>query len=568
MSPPIEIAVGGIRWWVDPSCRDHLLGPQGLRLEEWLKGGQATVVKQGPHRVVYRIELPGLSCHLKHNRLSDVRSWLRALIRPSKARTEYRQALKVAARGVPTIVPLALGEQCGRFGPRESILVTRTLDGAMMLHTFVETALETMPIDRQARLRQRLAVCLGEFIARVHEAGILHDDLHCGNILVQLEADDKPRLYLVDLQSVRLGPPLDWPASRENLVVLNRWPSLRASRTDRQRFWRAYCRAREALSGVPVPPRGVTSAWARQLEKRTHHSNLEFWRHRDRRCLSTNRYYRQVCAGALTGHAVTDLDPGALATLLADPDAPFSGPAGALIKDSRSSTVVEVEVPVGGQPRRVIYKRFRVTAWRDPLVGLLRRSPAMRSWVSGHGLRERGLPTARPLAVFHRRRAGLWHEGYLLMEKVPDAVDLRRLAADLGDPKAPPRRRIVGPLLEQLGRLVRRLHQRRLAHRDLKATNILVQTAGPRPACWLIDLVGVARRRRLPRSVRVKNLARLHASFHQDPRVTRTDKLRFLRAYLQWGLRGRQGWKAWWRAIEQATRVKAARNVRLGRPLT
>ena len=40
-------------------------------------------------------------------------------------------------------------------------------------------------------------------------------------------------------------------------------------------------------------------------------------------------------------------------------------------------------------------------------------------------LRDRWLPTPRPLAMFHRLRAGgLPAEGYLLTEKVPDAVGL------------------------------------------------------------------------------------------------------------------------------------------------
>ncbi len=73
--------------------------------------------------------------------------------------------------------------------------------------------------------------------------------------------------------------------------------------------------------------------------------------------------------------------------------------------------------------------------------------------------------------------------------------------------------------------------------------------------------------RRLPRGRRVQNLARLHASFHRHPGVTRTDRLRFLRVYLLWGLRGRGDWKTWWRAVEQVTQAKIARNVRNGRPL-
>src|SRR5439155_3212374 len=121
------------------------------------------------------------------------------------------------------------------------------------------------------------------------------------------------------------------------------------------------------------------------------------------------------------GHTVSDLDPAAVAALTANPDEPFRRPGVKLLKDSRSSTVAELELTVGGVPRRVIYKRFRVTAWSDPRANLVRRSPALRSWVYGHGLRERCLPTARPLAVLHRRRRGLSYEGYLLTEKIEGA---------------------------------------------------------------------------------------------------------------------------------------------------
>ncbi len=51
---------GEIGWWVraGSSWRDILLGPDGLRLDEWRASGCALTVKAGPHRVVYRIELP------------------------------------------------------------------------------------------------------------------------------------------------------------------------------------------------------------------------------------------------------------------------------------------------------------------------------------------------------------------------------------------------------------------------------------------------------------------------------------------------------------------------------
>jgi serine/threonine-protein kinase RIO1 len=182
----------------------------------------------------------------------------------------------------------------------------------------------------------------------------------------------------------------------------------------------------------------------------------------------------------------------------------------------------------------------------------------------GQGLRERCLPTPRPLAVFHRLLNRCPKEGYLLVEKVEGARELGQFVNDL-DQLTPARRQVrLRRTIENLARLVRELHRRQLSHRDLKAANILVNG----DQLWFIDLVGVRRHHKLAHRRRIQNLARIHASFFRHPGVTRADKVRFLKVYLQWGLFGREGWKSWWREIEQATLAKVARNVRVGRTLS
>jgi hypothetical protein len=112
------------------------------------------------------------------------------------------------------------------------------------------------------------------------------------------------------------------------------------------------------------------------------------------------------------------------------------------------------------------------------------------------------------------------------------------------------------------------MHDRQVSHRDLKAPNVLMTGADPLTAePVLIDLVGVEAGRPVPEAVRVRDLARLNASFLDSPLVSRADRLRFLRAYLLWGLRGRGDWKDWWKQVEAATRAKAERHARVGRPL-
>jgi tRNA A-37 threonylcarbamoyl transferase component Bud32 len=587
MAKTVSVRAGGVYWRVVPDYREAFLGPEGLRLPEWLRNGRAQVVKHGPHRTVYKVTLANLQFYVKHYPLADTRAWLRQLVRPSKARMEYNKALAAAANGIPTVVPLAVGERATGLKPADSFLITRSLEDTETLSHFIDCTWPLLEATRRFRIRQRLAVALGKLIARMHDTGLTHNDLHAANLLIHVGPDDTARLYVIDLHAVRFGPALGWRASRANLTMLNRWFVMGVSRADRMRFWRVYCAERRARFADPATPppmlRAQQATRARNLEARTWESNWYFWRHRDRRCLGTNRYFRRLRGNGIKGHAVADLDPEALSALLADPDGPFCRPGIVLLKDSPSSTVAEFDFPVAGVVRRVIYKRFRVTRWSDPWAALFRRTPALRSWINGHGLRHRGLPTARPLAVFHRRRFGLAYEGYLLTEKIPSAMDLHRYVDSLGRLAPAEQRYALRRLIDQVARLIREMHRRRLSHRDLKAANVLVTSGKCRladtsmhathhsplttPSLWLIDLVGLTSRHRLSRSCRVQNLARLHASFCQNRSITRGDKLRFLRTYLQFNLVGRVHWKRWWHAIAAATNAKVARNLRNGRVL-
>jgi tRNA A-37 threonylcarbamoyl transferase component Bud32 len=520
------------------------------------------------------VTLPGLDFYLKHYRLYNTQAWLRQMIRPAKARTEFERGLTVRSRGINTVAPLGVGEHVAM--PGDSFLLTRTVDAEPLSH-FIEVVLPSLPPSCQRRIRTALAEQLGIMMARMHAAGVVHHDLHAGNLLVRLDRDSRPELFLIDLHAVRVGTPLGWTARSENLVMLNRWFVLRCDRTDRLRFWRAYAREWRGDAEM-LAETEYRRQQCRALESDTWDSNLAFWRDRDRRCRANNRYYRKARGSGATGFAMRELDPDILDRILRDPDSPFGWPGVKLLKDSPSATVAQLDITVGGEVRRFVYKRFAVTHWSDPLTALLRSTPALRSWVLGHGLRERGLPTPRPLLVLHRQRHRLCREGYLLTEMLPDAVDLRSYLDRLLEMPAEERRAIVRRLIPRLARLVFELHRRHLSQRDLKATNLILSsapcpwlavresdTAGPH--IWLIDLVGVSRHADLPRHRRVKNLARLHASFLHHAALTRTDRLRFLRVYLRWGLLGKLGWKRWWHAVTQATQDKVARNRRNGRML-
>ncbi|MFO0852481.1 MAG: lipopolysaccharide kinase InaA family protein [Gemmataceae bacterium] len=533
--------------------------------------------------------------YLKHCRANTPRAVARELLRPAKARLEFENALRLRQLGIPTVEPLAWGGP--ELLPGDSYLVTREQAGAMPFPDLLEAPLSPTT-------RRQLAHSLGRFLASLHDAGVTHPDPHPGNLLVEDGATSAPRFVLMDLHAVRFGRPLDWPAARDNLILFNRFFHLRATRADRLRFWRAYLGSRsnlgtgssvgcveEALGrNAPAPQRPAPRAevpmvrfaepqrtlrssrtlpaeWAKELERATAASNCRFWAARTARYTADNRESKRVRGPAATGYAVRDLPADVLAAWLADPDAPFRDPATAILKDSRSSTVGVLRLANG---QHVVYKRFNLKQPFAALKNLFRPSPAMRSWLAGNGIRDRGLPTARPLAVFHRRRFGVPTVGYAVCDLVPDAIPLPEALERLDHIPPGQRRRAARAWADRLGRLARLLHDRQVSHRDFKASNILLCGTADAPDCWqpvLIDLVGVETGKPVPDRVRVRDLARLNASFLHSPRVTRTDRLRFLRAYRNWGLAGRGGWKGWWVRVAAGSAEKAARNARTGRPL-
>jgi len=563
---------GEVGWWIRGPWQETLLDKNGLRLEQWRKEGRLQTVKSGPHRIVYRADLPEGTIYVKHYLVPDYRAMFRQWFRRGKGRNEGKRSAVLDSIGIPTIHPIALGEQRRRRFLFENYLITWEIPGTIPLDEFLEQQLDDYPEPARSRIRRRLASALAVLTARLHNAGMTHIDFHPGNILVRLREDEQPELTMIDLDALRTSKHLSWASARENLAKLDHYFWLRCSRADRHRFLKAYLESRqERVADARQFARGIeeaTRAWAERL-----------WKRWGRRCRSTNKYYQVYKGQSTWSVADRDLDAAEVASLLADPDGPFSRPQTTLLKNSRTSTVAETTMRVAGCPTRVIYKRFNRKKWIDPWLNLIRPSRAWRSWQAGSDLTCRGIATPRNLAFLARKRDFrdsplswfLPHETYLVTLKQENVTTLAEFARNVIPALEPPRRKeLIGRITLALAGLVRDLHERSLSHRDLKSSNILVHLDALESGRFLslIDLVGVRLSRRVPWRRRIKNLARLSVSLSRMPGRTRTESLRFLRAYLPWGLSPLSDWKSVWRAIQRAIVAKQARNRRRGRPLS
>lgn len=552
-----------VRWQMLRAWRGSLVGPSGLPLDVWQREGRVRVVKDGAHRTVYRVELPQGAVFIKHYRCPAWWDPLRNLWRASASRREFNKAIELQRRGIATIRPLALGEQFVRGGVQENFLITAAELQTVALNEFVER-LANRPRDEAELIRLRLAEALATLCAQLHRAGVYHDDLHAGNILVRSDScrtgqrSERPELRVLDLPGIQFSDALDWPRSRDSLVMLHSDWVQRATPRERWMFWRHYVRARPDLR--LEHPRVA----AAEIVERTRDYACEVMAGRAKRSLRSNRDFQALRCDNVQVHAVRRMSEHELRAWAANPERLIREYIDAPIKISHSGVVVEAQLPIDGVPTSVAYKRIQPrTLWKR-LARWGRPSRALHHWVMGHALLERGIATAEPLCVLvplGMQRGGV---EYLATRWIDGGENLHQFAWRMALLSPTERRPLVRQALQTLGQLIGRLHAWRIAHRDLKGCNLMLVEREREIDAYVIDLDGVRIRRQLDHVEQVHNLARLAASAQAHNWLTRADRLRFMRAYAHELRASSAQRKRWAREVADAAQQVVERLQRQG----
>ncbi|MBL9124469.1 MAG: phosphotransferase, partial [Planctomycetaceae bacterium] len=461
---------------------------------------------------------------------------------------------------VPTVRAVALGESRRSTWVREQYFLTEALPGAEPLGCL----LDEWSVGRSRRSptwRRRLLREFAELVAAAHRSGVLHNDLHTRNILVSEDTQGVPRLYLIDVPKVRFGRALDWAASRNNLAMIYSGNLWQFTRTELARLWSIYRANRPELS-LPDP-----RAAAREvLERGWDHARFTA-RGRDRRALRINREFYHQRNSRGTGYAVTEVAPATLRAAIADGAALLHQGLDQPHKLTHGSVVVQTRLPLAAGEIEIAYKRYRPRNLRKFLQALWRPSRARESFVRGHALLARGIPTPRPLLAIApngRRNIGV---SYLATTWIQGALNLHLYAWRLSAASAAERGDRCRRAARSLGKMTGRLHAWRISHHDLKGCNVLLADRDDEVQAYLIDLDGIRWHRRLPERKVVENLARLAVSAQVHTWIGRGNYLRFLRAYLSYAHRSRADWKPLWRAAARRSAEITARLKREEGPL-
>ena len=158
------------------------------------------LVKAGCHRPVYRLnlsgDLSGTSLFIKRYRAADWKARWRRRGRGATSRREHRGMVAAAELGVPTAEVVAVGGPLWPGHDRDSWLGTVGVPDARPLDELLADD------DLEMALRQLVVSQAAEILARLHDRGLWHGDLHAGNFLVQSPDGDRPRVVLIDLHPV------------------------------------------------------------------------------------------------------------------------------------------------------------------------------------------------------------------------------------------------------------------------------------------------------------------------------------------------------------------------------
>ncbi|MCA9113965.1 MAG: hypothetical protein KDA79_02690 [Planctomycetaceae bacterium] len=421
---------GSTSWQADSSLVTELFDRDGLRIARWLQNGQAEIVKDGPHRTVYRLSLPSGAYYLKHFRVADWKARLQNVVRPCRAALEWNAAVQVGLAGINTIEPLAIGVNRQLGLATDSYLLTRSIAGTETLHDFILQDCGGLSRKARIRVRHRIAAELGRMIGRMHRAGLIHHDLHAGNILLQIDPGQFVRLWLIDLHAVVPKRHIPERQLHWNLSLLSHFFHNRATPAERARFFSGYWSVLTSRTGTASRTWKTAAPlqrkpFARAAESCCQRLSIDAFDKGDRKWSRGNRRLLIRRAAGCEIRGLASLGEPLLLALCRNPHSLLEHAGSSLSgrevsheneqltrhenldrEDASSPFVARLEAE--GLPLHGV-----VQSWNEPspsfwskLTSRQHLSSARRAWENGHALLRRGFATPRPLLCISQQSTG------------------------------------------------------------------------------------------------------------------------------------------------------------------
>ncbi|HOD28862.1 MAG TPA: lipopolysaccharide kinase InaA family protein [Syntrophales bacterium] len=356
---------------------------------------------------------------------------------------EWRGLKAVAARGLTSQKPLFYGRaDAGRW----ALVVEKIVDSRPAADVFA--ALPEGP-ERVELLKN---VC--RELAAYHDRGVLQRDMHLGNFLLRGD-----RAFMLDsAQMTFRSRPVTRKEGISQVALLGG-----ILQDDDEDSLRSLCRAYLEARGY----RPSDADEAAMLSLHGRYRKTAVLRGLKKTLRTSKRYQRVEGQAYRAVYERAFFEDADLRPWLERLTVPAGAGESATLGKSPSVSTLEWNA------KKVVVRRYRERGRIRAILPTFETSRAKRAWVNGHLLRMLGIGTPRPICCVEFYRGCFVRESLLILE----CIEGETLAETLQEPDLPPLRREA--LLQQVRQRVRRLHEHRIAHGDLKQDHILVSAQGP-----------------------------------------------------------------------------------------
>jgi tRNA A-37 threonylcarbamoyl transferase component Bud32 len=499
MGEYVKISRGEIKGWVREDILDHLpptfFDDPTSSVQEM--GGE--VIKESIWRWAALLQLPkGRRVFLKRDRTKGWVEYLKYLVFPSKGKKEFLIASRLERRELNLPKPLGWMERIRKGLVRESYYLSEAIGTGI---SFIEEVVRSKEPGSMIELAKTMR--------KFQDIGLFHQDLHAGNFLW-----DGGSLFLTDLHRVKIGKPLSLDQRLWNLSHL--FHSLRSMWEEREQlqFLKYY-----------FEEKFDDSQKKEMLFQRIYpimdHLQKRQWRSRTKRCLKESTEFTVQTERGIRYFHRRDFPMNRLKRVMAEHQTLVRERPLSLTKYS-PEVIVSI---LNDEGERICLKQLCYPHFWERMRGHFRRPKGLHSWIAANGMRTRGLPSLKPLALVERRNWLGLKESFLFMEAPVNDQEMDRYILkgfeDLN------KKRIF---IKTFARWLDGLHKMHLYHKDMKTCNILVSERGETWDFHLLDFEDIRMDEKVNQKKLFRNFLQLNTS--TPKMMTKVDRFRFFREYL------------------------------------
>jgi len=297
-------------------------------------------------------------------------------------------------------------------------------------------------------------------LAKMHQAGIKHLDLHLNNFLIKND-----EIYTID------GTSIKWDKKSRSLKLRDRINNLA--------LLFAQFTLPDYFIVYDLYTKYVTASGLKdtknifvKLQLRVEHWRR--WRIKNYIKLNSREYSELVCRKSFARFMLCKKPyyTSGMKAFLYNPDKIINNPKSLFLKKGNSSTVIKINI----DNHDLVVKRYNIKNFKHRMKRFLRPSRATHSWQSAHLLLLLGIATPMPVAMLERRFGYFRGSAYFVYKYIdgPNSIDFFNGSDQHQKLDA----------AKRISDIFKNLAIAKISHHDMKGTNIIINRGYP----VLVDL--------------------------------------------------------------------------------